>query len=117
MLKGLVIGIVVLAALATGYFALVLQWNYSDGERAGWVQKFSSKGWFCKTWEGEMAMVTMPGTVAEKFYFTVPDDEVAAKINTSVGGRVALHYEEHKWIPFSCFGDTWYFVTDVRAAE
>ena len=35
MLKGLVIGIVVLAALLAGYFAIVLNWNYSDGERAG----------------------------------------------------------------------------------
>ena len=57
MLKGLVIGIVVLAALAAGYLALVLYWNYSDGERAGWVQKFSRKGWLCKTWEGELALV------------------------------------------------------------
>ena len=98
-----------------GWTWLTLTWSYADGERAGYVQKLSKKGWICKTWEGEMAMVTMPGTVAEKFYFTVPDDAVADKINTSVGERVALHYEEPKWIPFSCFGDTGYFVTDVRA--
>ena len=96
---------------------LTLTWTYADGERAGFVQKLSRKGWICKTWEGEMAMVTMPGTVAEKFYFTVPDDDVARRINTSVGERVALHYEEHKWIPSSCFGDTGYFVTDVRVAK
>ena len=96
---------------------LTLTWTYADGERAGYVQKLSKKGWICKTWEGEMAMVTMPGTVAEKFYFTVPDDEVANQINTSVGERVALHYEEHKWIPFSCFGETGYFVTGVRTAQ
>ncbi len=106
--------IIVVLALWTW---LTLTWTYSDGERAGFVQKLSNKGWICKTWEGEMAMVTMPGTVAEKFYFTVPDDEVAQRINTSVGERVALHYEEHKWIPFSCFGDTGYFVTDVRVAK
>jgi hypothetical protein len=110
----IVAGLIVLLALWTW---LTLAWTYADGERAGYVQKLSKKGWICKTWEGEMAMVTMPGTVAEKFYFTVPDDDVAAKINTSVGKRVALHYEEHKWIPFSCFGDTMYFVTDVRTAE
>lgn len=96
---------------------LTLTWTYADGERAGYVQKLSKKGWICKTWEGEMAMVTMPGTVAEKFYFTVPDDAVANQINTSVGERVALHYEEHKWIPFSCFGETGYFVTGVREAR
>ena len=106
--------IIVVMALWTW---LTLTWTYADGERAGYVQKLSKKGWICKTWEGEMAMVTMPGTVAEKFYFTVPDDEVANQINTSVGERVALHYEEHKWIPFSCFGETDYFVTGVRTAR
>jgi hypothetical protein len=111
LLWALAIAIVVPAA----YFLFVFNWSYSNGERAGWVQKFSSKGWFCKTWEGEMAMVTMPGTVAEKFYFTVPDDAVAAKINATVGTRVVLHYEEHRWIPISCFGDTGHFVTDTRA--
>lgn len=115
-----IFGAIVVAALVLGvYIFVVTKWSYSSGERAGWIQKFSKKGWLCKTWEGEMAMVTMPGTVAEKFYFTVPDDEVAAKINSSVGKRVSLHYEEHKWIPISCFGETGYFVTGLResAAE
>ncbi len=98
------------------FTAFTLHWSYSDGERAGYVQKLSRKGWLCKTWEGEMAMVTMPGTVAEKFYFTVPEDAVAKSINATVGRRVVLHYEEHKWIPFSCFGDTGYFVTGVKEA-
>jgi hypothetical protein len=96
------------------FTAFTLWYSYSDGERAGYVQKFSKKGWICKTWEGEMAMVTMPGTVAEKFFFTVQDDSVAAKINATVGRRVVLTYEEHKWIPFRCFGDTGHFVTGVR---
>jgi hypothetical protein len=59
----------------------------------------------------------MPGTVSEKFYFTVPDPAVAAKLNASVGKRVALHYQQHKWIPSSCFGETEYFVNDVRVTE
>jgi len=62
-------------------------------------------------------MVTMPGTVAEKFAFTVPDNAVAAKLNASVGKRMALHYEQHKWLPSSCFGDSEYFVTGVRVTE
>lgn len=103
-----------IAAVLTLWTVFTLSWSYAQGERAGYVQKLSEKGWICKTWEGEMAMVTMPGTVAEKFYFTVPDDAVAAKINETVGTRVVLHYEEHRWIPFSCFGDTGYFVTDTR---
>jgi hypothetical protein len=111
-----VLVLVVVAALA-GFSWLTLHFSYSDGERAGYVQKLSRKGWLCKTWEGEMAMVTMPGTVAEKFAFTVPGDALAAKINASVGKRMALHYEQHKWVPSSCFGDTEYFVSDVRVME
>lgn len=116
MKRTLLIGLAIAILAVTGFTAFTLSWSYSEGERAGYVQKLSKKGWLCKTWEGEMAMVTMPGTVAEKFYFTVREDAVAAKINATVGGRVVLTYEEHKWIPFSCFGDTGYFVTGVRAS-
>jgi hypothetical protein len=81
------------------------------------VQKFSSKGWLCKTWEGEMAMVSMPGTTADKFFFTVWDDDVAAQVNKVMGKRVSLHYEEKVGIPTSCFGETRYYVTKVTAVE
>jgi hypothetical protein len=117
MLKGFLIFLAVVILAVAGFTAFTLTWSYSEGERAGYVQKLSKKGWICKTWEGEMAMVTMPGTVAEKFHFTVREDDVAAKINATVGDRVVLAYEEHKWIPFSCFGDTGYFVIDVRPAK
>ena len=116
MLKKLGIFLAIVVAAFALWTLFTLTWSYSAGERAGYVQKLSKKGWICKTWEGEMAMVTMPGTVAEKFYFTVPEDEVAKSINATVGRRVVLHYEEHKWIPFSCFGDTGYFVTGVKEA-
>ena len=112
----LVLVVIVLLGLA-GFTWITLHWAYSEGERAGFVQKLSKKGFVCKTWEGEMAMVTMPGTVAEKFPFTVPSESVAARINASVGKRMALHYQQHKWIPTSCFGDTEYFVNDVRVME
>jgi hypothetical protein len=117
IMKILIIILVVLIAGAAGYSWLTLHWAYATGERAGFVQKLSKKGWVCKTWEGEMAMVTMPGTVAEKFYFTVPDDAIAAKINASLGKRVTMHYEQHKWLPSSCFGDTEYFVDTVQVTE
>ncbi|MET0540488.1 MAG: hypothetical protein ABWZ88_01910 [Variovorax sp.] len=113
MLKGFVIGIVLLVALAVGYFAIVLTWNYSTGERAGWVQKFSRKGWVCKTWEGELALVSLPGTSVEKFYFTVRDDAVAEQINKVMGRRVSLHYEEKVGLPTTCFGETRYYVTNA----
>ena len=94
-----------------------LTWTYSSGERAGYVQKLSKKGWFCKTWEGEMALVSIPGTMSEKFYFTVRDDSIAARINQTIGKRVALTYKQHKGIPTSCFGETEYFVADVKVVE
>ena len=94
-----------------------LTWSYSKGERAGYVQKFSRKGWICKTWEGELAIVSIPGTMSEKFFFTVRADSVAAHINQTMGKRVALTYKQHKGIPTSCFGETEYFVVDVRNVE
>src|SRR5262245_56654796 len=112
-MKGFVIGIVVLAALVAGYLALVMNWSYSTGERAGWVQKFSNKGWLCKTWEGELALVSLPGTSVEKFLFTVRDDAVADKINKVMGQRVSLHYEEKVGLPTSCFGETRHYVTGI----
>ena len=112
-MKAVVIGVLVLAALVAGYFAIVLNWSYSSGERAGWVQKFSNKGWLCKTWEGELALVSLPGTSVEKFYFTVRDDAVAAEVTRAMGRRVSLHYEEKVGLPTSCFGETRSFVDKV----
>ncbi len=103
--------------LLVAYTWLVLSWSYSNGERAGYVQKFSHKGFLCKTWEGEMALVSMPGTVAEKFYFTVRDDQVAKQINESIGKRVALVYDQHIGVPSSCFGDTQYFISAIKVVE
>lgn len=96
------------------YVWFVLSWSYSSGERAGYLQKLSKRGWLCKTWEGELALVTMPGTVAEKFLFTVRSDELAQRLNAAVGQRVTLDYEQHIGLPTSCFGDTQYFISDVR---
>jgi hypothetical protein len=113
-----VLGIVVAAVLlVAGYFWVVMSWNYSTGERAGWVQKFSKKGWLCKTWEGEMAMVSMPGATQEKFFFTVWDDAVAQEINKVMGKRVSLHYEEKVGLPTSCFGETRHYVTQVKVVQ
>ena len=106
-----------IAVLFAAYTWLTLTWSYSSGERAGYVQKFSSKGWLCKTWEGELAMVTMPGTLSEKFLFSVRDDAVAKKINATLGKRVMLQYEQHVGVPNRCFGETEYFVIDLKVVE
>jgi hypothetical protein len=96
---------------------LTLSYDYSDGERAGYVQKFSRKGWICKTWEGELALVNLPGAMPEIFHFSVRDDEVAKRIQALVGKRVALTYEQHVGVPTTCFGETQYFVVDVKVVE
>ena len=113
MLKSLVFGVVVLVALVVGYFAVVLNGSYSSGERAGGVQKFSHKGWVCKTWEGELALVSLPGSTVEKFYFTVRNEAVAQQLERVMGKRVSVHYEEKVGLPTSCFGETRYYVTRV----
>ncbi len=111
--------LVVLAAIALFalYIVIALNWSYSTGERAGFLQKVSNKGWICKTWEGELSLVAMPGAAPEKFLFTVRDEAVAKKITAAAGKRVTLNYEQHKGLPTSCFGDTDYFVTGVTEIE
>lgn len=116
-LRAVIVSILGAVLLAAGYILVVLNWTYSSGERAGWVQKFSKKGWLCKTWEGEMAMVSMPGATAEKFPFTVWDDNVAEQINKVMGKRVSLHYEEKVGIPTSCFGETRHYITGVTTVD
>jgi len=106
--------VVLVSAIFAAYAWVALHWSYSEGERAGFMQKLSSKGWICKTWEGELSLVALPGAAPEKFIFTVRDNAVAERINKLVGQRVALTYEQHVGLPTSCFGDTEYFVTDIK---
>ncbi len=117
MKKFLFLYLPVIAGLFALYLWAALAWNYSSGERAGWVQKLSKKGWICKTWEGELAMVTMPGAAQEKFFFTVWDDEVARQINQAMGKRVSLHYDEKVGLPTTCFGETRHWVSKVTAVQ
>jgi hypothetical protein len=98
------------------YLWAAYSFTYSHGERAGYVQKFSKKGWLCKTWEGELAMASLPGAMPELFAFTLHDDAVAAEVNKAMGTRVTLSYEQHLGLP-ACFGDTSYWVTSVRPVE
>jgi hypothetical protein len=109
--------LLVIALLVAAWLLFALNWSYSEGERAGWVQKLSHKGWMCKTWEGELSLVSLPGSTAEKFNFTVRDDAVAADITRHIGKRVALHYEEKVGLPTTCFGETRHFITKVTLTE
>ncbi len=113
----IVIILLILIALVAAWIWIALSWSYSTGERVGLVQKLSRKGWICKTWEGELNMVVLPGAIPEKFNFTVRDDGVAEAINRVVGKRVSLEYAEHRFLPTSCFGETPYFVTGVKTLD
>ena len=117
VLKSLTILLVSAIALFSLYVYIALNWSYSSGERAGFLQKVSHKGWICKTWEGELSLVAMPSSAPEKFLFTVRDEAVAQKVSAAAGKRVTLNYEQHKGLPSSCFGDTEYFVVDVKPIE
>jgi hypothetical protein len=107
---GVVLSLVLVVA---GWTLITLNYTYSEGERAGYIQKISRKGWLCKTWEGELAMASLPGQLPIIFPFTVRDDAVAQEIERLAGQRVALAYEQHPGVPTSCFGDTEYFVVKV----
>lgn len=109
--------IVVPLLLFAAYTWATLHFAYSQGERAGYVQKFSHKGWLCKTWEGELAMANLPGTMPSIFNFSVRDDSVAKIITENMGKRVSLSYDQHKGVPTSCFGETEYYVTHVTVKE
>jgi hypothetical protein len=108
---------VVLIVLPLGAFAAwtwaTLHFSYATGDRAGYIQKFSQKGWFCKTWEGELAMMNLPGSMPEIFSFSVRDNQVAEQVRRYTGQRVTLTYEQHKAVPTNCFAETEYYVTKV----
>ena len=107
----LLIGAAVLVAL---YTLFLLWWSYSEGERAGVLQKFSKRGWICKTYEGELAMYVVGGVAPQIWNFSVRDEQTAAELTKAVGRQVRLHYTEHRGLPTNCFGETDYFVNGVE---
>ena len=109
--------IITVVVLCAGYVMIVLNWSYSKGERIGYVQKFSEKGWLCKTWEGELQILPVPGAMPEKFLFSVRDEILISKINASMGKKLALSYEQHKGVPTNCFGESEYYAVAARPLE
>ena len=99
------------------YTVTAYNWSYSSGDRSGILRKFSEKGWLCKTWEGELAMTTVPGVMPEPWAFTVRDDATARKILAAIGKQVVIHYEEHRGLWSDCFGETVYFADSVRVLD
>jgi len=110
----LALALVAIAAGVALYTWLALTWAYSDGERAGLLQKFSRKGWICKTYEGELALYVVAGVQPEIWYFSVRDPVLARQLSAVVGQRVQLHYTEHRGVPTDCFGETGYYVDRIN---
>lgn len=117
LLIGAAIVLIVPAGFMAAWTAIALNWSYSEGNRAGYVQKFSHKGWLCKTWEGELQTANIPGSAPQVFLFTVRDDSVAKQLTQLMGSRVSVSYKEHRGIPGSCFGDTNYYVTGAKLVQ
>ena len=118
--KAFKIAVLLIAAvvvLCAAYLMIVLNWSYSKGDRVGYIQKLSEKGWLCKTWEGELQMLPVPGALPEKFLFSVRDKALIGKINSSIGKKISLTYEQHKGIPTTCFGESEYFAVDSRKLD
>jgi hypothetical protein len=114
LLIGLLILLLVPAVIIALWIWVALGYTYASGERAGYIQKISKKGWVCKTWEGELAMANLPGTMPQIFAFTVRKDSVAEVLEKNIGKQVSITYEQHRGIPTTCFGETEYFVTRVQ---
>ena len=113
-LIALLLIVLVPALLFSAWTWITLSYSYSTGERAGYIQKVSQKGWLCKTWEGELAMANLPGAMPEIFKFSVRNDSVAHLLEKNIGKRVTIDYEQHRGVPASCFADTEYYITNVR---
>jgi len=112
------IGLVAAVLLVfVAYTWAMLHISYSDGERAGYLQKFSTRGWICKTWEGEILLTSMPGAIPEKFEFSVRDEAVAKQLTDATGKRVILSYAQHKGVPTQCFGESEYYITRVQVQQ
>jgi len=101
----------------TIWAGVTLSYSYSSGERVGFVQKLSRKGWLCKTWEGELQMSNIPGSAPILFQFSVRSDSLAHAIEAAAGSQVALRYDQHVGVPSQCFGETEYFVKSVRVVR
>jgi hypothetical protein len=98
---------------------LTLSWAYADGIRAGVLQKFTHRGWICKTMEGSLAQYLVPGISpqVQVWQFSVRDPRVAAQLEKAVGRQVQLHYTEHPGVPSACFADTRFFVDQVTVTD
>jgi hypothetical protein len=106
--------ILIVVVILGVWAAFSLSWAYSEGDRAGVLQKFSKKGWLCKTYEGELALYIVGGVAPQIWYFSTRDEDLAKQLSGAVGKNIQLHYTEHRGIPTNCFAETPYFARSFQ---
>lgn len=100
-----------------GYFYFHFYFTYSEGYRAGILQKLSYKGNLVKTWEGEMILSSIESNrntaiASEKFLFSVPEKRIADQMVKMEGQTITVHYRETHGRLF-WRGDSKYLVDSV----
>ena len=104
------------------FLGLFIYWKYfytySEGYRAGLLQKFSSKGTFFKTYEGEMILSSVASTrdialASEKFLFTVTNKSLTRQFDTLQGENVIVHYKQKNGAVF-WRGDSKFLVDSIK---
>ncbi len=107
------------------FLGLFIYWKYfytySEGYRAGLLQKFSSKGTFFKTYEGEMILSSVASTrdiaiASEKFLFTVTNKSLTRQFDTLQGENVIVHYRQKNGAVF-WRGDSKYLVDSIKVKK
>jgi hypothetical protein len=109
--------LLIVVALIAAWTAFSLSWAYSEGDRAGVLQKFSKKGWLCKTYEGELALYIVGGVAPQIWAFSTRDEALAKQLSGAVGKNIQLHYAEHRGVPTQCFAETPYFAESFRVVD
>jgi len=73
---------------------------FGDGTKAGTMNYFVHKGYMFKTYEGRLIQTGIrtpaQGSIqSNEFMFSVTDEKVAQKLNSSAGAYLELHYKEY----------------------
>ena len=110
--------ITLLVIFLAGFIYWKYFYTYSEGYRAGLLQKFSHKGTFVKTYEGEMILSSVASTrdialASEKFQFTVVNKDLIRQFDTLQGDNIIVHYKQMNGAVF-WRGDSKYLVDSVK---
>jgi len=103
--------------------------NYSNGDRVGFMTKFSNKGYWsnCKSWEGELNLTQTGMNTSSLFEFSLDNDQqnqneklIKTLDSATVNGwKIKVKYHQVYGLKnfLSNRGETDYFVTDVEVLD